>query len=226
MKIQSVAKLYQVSKIYTGDGNETPAVRKVTLKVQAGEMLALVGPSGSGKTTLLSLIAGLLKPTRGSVYLFNEPLENYTVIELQRLRACKMGFVFQNFLLLEGLSVLENLLIVQRFAGKNRRQSLNDARNLLEQLQIAHLMSKLPTQLSQGEKQRVAIARALANEPELILADEPTANLESEQGFEIIQLLKDQSNQRNAAVVVATHDLRMVQQVNRIVRLEDGKIVS
>jgi putative ABC transport system ATP-binding protein len=157
---------------------------------------------------------------------FSEDIESYSPRELQRLRAQRLGFVFQNFLLIDSLTVLENVALVLRFAGKSKSAARKQAKRLLEELYIAHLAEKYPARLSQGEKQRVAIARAIANDADLILADEPTASLESKQGFEIIQLLHLYAKEWNKCVIIATHDLRIVDLADRVLRLEDGAIVA
>jgi putative ABC transport system ATP-binding protein len=182
----------------------------------------LLGPSGSGKTTLLSLLAGLMRPTSGAVRLFGDDIGKMPQAELQMLRARSMGFVFQTFHLFDVLKVVENITIVQRFAGTSRRRAGQRALELLDLLDIADLAAKYPVELSQGQKQRVAIARAMANEPRLLLADEPTASLEWRQGHEVVSLLQRCARDLGCCVVCATHDLRMREVAGRICTITDG----
>ncbi|MBC8144288.1 MAG: ABC transporter ATP-binding protein [bacterium] len=218
--------LDSVSKRFVHAGGLTHAVRDVSLAGDRGEFIALVGPSGSGKTTLLSLLAGLLEPTSGRLQLFGNDVSMLSSKQLQRLRAARIGFVFQNFQLFDPLSVEENIVMVQRFNRVSKYDARRKAATLLDMLEIGHLARKWPDQISQGERQRVAIARAIANNPALLLADEPTASLESRQGFEIVQLLRRCADEMGCCVVCATHDLRMSEHAVRTVRIEDGCVVS
>lgn len=222
----TVVKLDVVSKIFGNNGNRTFAVRDVSLEASPGELVLLLGPSGSGKTTLLTLMAGLVEPTSGKVSLFGKDILDYSSKDLQKLRATRVGFVFQTFHLIDSLNVLENVALVLRFAGKTKTQAKKQAGELLEQFHIGNLFRKFPANLSQGEKQRVAVARAIANGAELIIADEPTANLETKQGFDIIRLLHEYAKERNQCVIVASHDLRIVEFADRVLRLEDGVITQ
>jgi putative ABC transport system ATP-binding protein len=221
---KSVATLDKVTKIFGGQGRETHALRGISLKVFSGEMVLLLGPSGSGKTTLLTLMAGLQSPTEGSVSLFGVDMTHYSEQELQRLRATRMGFIFQSFHLLDALTVLDNVLLVMGFAGKNPKRSRPRAIDTLEHLGIKHLAAESTRNLSQGEKQRVATARALVNDAELIIADEPTASLESKQGLGIIRQLHQSVVNEQKCVVIASHDERIVQYADRVIRLSDGGI--
>lgn len=207
-------------------GSKVAVIRQISLEAFPGELLVLLGPSGSGKTTLLTLMAGLLPPTEGSVSLFGNPIQNHNLNELQHLRATRIGFVFQTFLLIDALTVLENVLLVLRFAGCPAKNARERARQVLARLHIGHLGARFPGTLSQGEKQRVGVARAIANSAELLLADEPTASLESAQGLEIIRLLYAYAHDRKAAVVVATHDLRIVEYADRVLKIEDGRLLE
>jgi putative ABC transport system ATP-binding protein len=222
----SLVRLAAVSKSYGTNRQQTQAVRDISLEVLPGHLYLLLGPSGSGKTTLLTLMAGLLKPSSGTVVLFGNNIAAYADKHLQQLRARHMGFVFQNFLLIETLTALENVKLVLHFAGKSATEAKNLARALFEQLGIEHLASKLPHTLSRGEQQRVALARAMANGGELIVADEPTASLESQQGLEIIRLLQSMAKEGKQGVVVATHDLRLVEYADHVLYLRDGALVQ
>jgi putative ABC transport system ATP-binding protein len=221
-----VIELENVSKTFGSNGKATAAVRNISLSCRAGELVLLLGPSGSGKTTLLTLMAGLLRPSEGNIFLFGNEVQNYSDEKLQDLRARRLGFIFQNFLLIDSLTVLENVALVLQFGGTTGAHATHEARQLLRQFAIEHLAGTSPSKLSQGEKQRVAIARAIANGGELMLADEPTASLESKQGLEIIGLLRTVAKEKGKCVVVATHDLRLVEFADKIVQLQDGEIVA
>ncbi len=221
-----VIRLDNVTKTFGINEHKTIAVRNVSLSASLGELLVLLGPSGSGKTTLLTLIAGLLKPTLGTVSLFGKHIEHYSSQELQQLRAMRIGFVFQTFLLIDSLTVIENVALILRFTGKAKTEAQHRAQRLLEQFQIEHLSKKFPATLSQGEKQRVAVARAISNCPDFILADEPTASLESRQGFDIIRVLHEYARKQNKCVIVASHDLRITELADRVLRLEDGVLLQ
>lgn len=217
-----VTCLEKVTKIFDGSGQPTTAIREVSLEAGRGEMVLLLGPSGSGKTTLLTLIAGLTRPTSGSISLFGKNVEEYSAAELQSLRAERIGFVFQTFLLIDSLTATENIEIVLRFNRKRRAERAAKTRALLGELGIEHLARRFPRAMSQGEKQRVAIARAIANDAELLIADEPTGSLETRQAIDIIGLLHGQAKRRNATVIVASHDLRLREFADRTLRLQDG----
>lgn len=219
-----VVRLEQVTKVFNGSGHPTTAVRDVSLEARRGETVLLMGPSGSGKTTLLTLIAGLARPTSGRVTLFGRGIEEFSARELQSLRAHRIGFIFQTFLLIDALTAAENIEIVLRFGLMRRAERAAKTRALLRELGVEHLASRFPGGLSQGEKQRVAIARALANDAELIIADEPTGSLETRQAVGIIELLHEQAKRRNTAVIVASHDLRLKDYADRTLRLQDGII--
>ena len=219
-----IVQVENVTKIYHSNSHQHAGVVNVSLNAGSGELLLLLGPSGSGKTTLLTLIAGLIKPTEGHISLFNKNLISYSAPDLQRLRATRIGFIFQTFLLIDALNVFENINLVLRFAGKNGYHKKLKVISLLEKFSIAHLARHFPAKLSQGEKQRVAIARAIANDADLILADEPTASLASTQGFEIINLLHQYAKERNKCVLVVSHDLRLKDYADRILYLENGKL--
>ncbi|MBF8248062.1 MAG: ABC transporter, ATP-binding protein [Bacteroidetes bacterium] len=223
---QNIVQMSNVTKVFGSDGQLTAVVRNVNLQARCGELLVLMGPSGSGKTTLLTLMAGLISPSEGSVVLFGKDTKEYALENLQRLRAKNIGFIFQVFHLLDPLTVLENVSLVLRFAGHRKRVAQCLADELLKQFHIEHVASKFPPQLSQGEKQRVAIARAIANDANLILADEPTASLETTQGFEVIRILHEYAKSRAKCVVIATHDMRLLDFADRVIRLEDGCIIE
>jgi len=205
------------------DGMAVEALRGVNLVVEAGEFVALVGPSGSGKSTLLHLIGAMDTPTRGEVHLNGRTLAQTNDAGRTRLRCHEVGFVFQTFNLLPTLSALENVEIALRLAGVSRRERRARAIELLERVGLGERIGHLPRQLSGGERQRVAIARALANRPALLLADEPTGNLDSATGQVIVGLLR-QFNTEGQTIVLVTHDPEIAAQAGRVLRIRDGRI--
>ena len=198
------------------------AVRGVSLAVEAGEVVLIMGPSGSGKTTLLSMMGALLKPTQGSIHVAGIEISALSESRLPDIRLRQFGFVFQDFNLLSALSVLENVAMVAELAGLNGRAARNKAGTLLTDLGLGERLGFLPETLSGGEKQRVAIARALINDPTLILADEPTANLDSKIGHEIMRLLRRIAKEQGRSVVIVSHDDRIRDIADRVLWLEDG----
>ena len=222
---KSVLWLDGVSKIYrTGEFTVT-ALKDVHFHVRGGEIVAVMGPSGSGKTTLLTIAGALLRPSTGRVQICGIDVTNMGESQLASIRRQKVGFVYQSFNLLEALSAIENVrLVIQNHNGTNRKEATHRARELLEMFGLAHRLNSLPKKMSDGEKQRVAIARALAKDPELLLADEPTANLDARRGQEVMGLLREKAVELNKAVVVVSHDNRIRQFAHRIVWLEDGTI--
>jgi putative ABC transport system ATP-binding protein len=221
----ATVRLENVSKIYGASDHRTAGVIDVSMTVSAGELVLLLGPSGSGKTTLLTLIAGFVQPTSGSVKLFDDDIKSYSASILQQLRATKIGFIFQTFRLIDALKVVENIELTLSFAGKSRKKGHLRSIEMLKRFDIEHLAQKYPGRLSQGEKQRVAIARAVANDAQLILADEPTASLAAEQGSDIIQLLHHYARSMGKCVLVASHDLRLKANADRILKIENGSVL-
>jgi putative ABC transport system ATP-binding protein len=221
-----VARLRDVSKRYHSAGRDGAGVHGISFDVAEGELLLLLGPSGSGKTTILTLMAGLLAPTEGMVAVEGRALAELSPAELQQLRARRIGVVFQSFNLLEPLTIVENLQIALAFAGRRGAGASRRAMDLLGEFGITHLAREHPSCLSQGEQQRAAIARAVACDPALILADEPTASLDSGNGLHVIELLRRYASRGNRAVVVATHDLRLTECADRVFRLQDGEMLS
>ena len=215
-----------VWKVYRGDGVETVALRGVDLAVEAGEFTALVGPSGSGKSTLLHLLAGLDLPTEGEVWLGGVLLSRLSRGERARMRLEKIGLVFQAYNLLPVLTALENAAFVLELRGVSRAERERRALAALEALGLKDKSGRFPRQLSGGEQQRVAVARALAAEPLIVLADEPTANLDSRNGLALIERMKALNQERGVTFLFSTHDPRLLEHVMRVVRLEDGAIVG
>lgn len=219
---KNILELRSVSKIYGSGRAQVNAVDGVDLQIARGEIVLIMGPSGSGKTTMLSMAGGLLAPTSGEVIVAGRPLGSLTPNGLSSLRLREVGFVFQAFNLLAGLSALENVAVVMNLAGRTGSSVERDSRTLLGRLGLEGRLDHVPADLSGGEKQRVALARALANNPPLILADEPTGNLDSHSGREVMMMLVDLAREENKAVVVVTHDNRIVDIADRVLWLEDG----
>jgi putative ABC transport system ATP-binding protein len=206
-----------------GDGElAVTAVHDVDLEIHRREVVLIMGPSGSGKTTLLLMLGAMLRPTKGSVVIGDVDLARAPERQLPRLRATHIGFVFQDFNLLSALTALENVELACNLANVVGREARDRARALLERVGLAHRLSFRPDQLSGGEKQRIAVARALANDPPLILADEPTANLDSGHGHEIAQLLRRLAIDDDRSVIIVSHDERLKDVADRVLWLEDG----
>ena len=202
------------------------AVRGVDLALTGGEIVLIMGPSGSGKTTLLSMLGALLRPSAGDVWLGDVSLSDLTERELPQLRAERIGFIFQDFNLMPSLTARENVEVALNVAGVHGPPARTRATQLLEELGLGERLDFLPEKLSGGEKQRVAIARALANEPDLVLADEPTANLDSSIGREVMRRLREIAKARNQSVLIVSHDDRIREFVDRVLWLEDGEFKS
>ena len=215
-----------VTKRFGDDETGVLAVRGVSLAVEPGEIVLIMGPSGSGKTTLLSMMGALLKPSHGSICLDGTVISELSEGRLPDIRLHQFGFIFQDFNLLSALSVLENVAIVAELAGLKRRAARDKATAVLTDLGLGDRLDFLPEKLSGGEKQRVAIARALVNDPTLILADEPTANLDSKIGHEIMRLLRAIAKEQGRSVVIVSHDQRIRDIADRVLWLEDGAFKS
>lgn len=210
-----------LSKDYTS-GVVVHAVHDVSLTVSRGEIVLIIGPNGSGKTTLLSMLGGLTRPTRGTIHLGDRALHELSDAELTDFRLRHVGFVFQGFRLLDVLSVRENVQLVMEMAGnENARHQVEE---MLSHVDALHLADRSPGVLSGGEKQRVAIARALANQPDLILADEPTGSLDSAAGESAIRLLTDTARAEGRGVVIVSHDTRIAHHADRIITMTDGGV--
>jgi putative ABC transport system ATP-binding protein len=210
-----------LSKEYVS-GVVVRAVSEVSLSVRRGEVVLIIGPNGSGKTTLLSMLGGLMRPTRGTIHLGDRALHELSDAALTDYRLRHVGFVFQGFRLLDVLSVRENVqLVIEMAGGANARRA---AEEMLSHVDALHLADRSPRVLSGGEKQRVAIARALANQPDLILADEPTGSLDSAAGESAIALLTNTARAEGRGVVIVSHDTRIAHHADRIIRMTDGRV--
>jgi putative ABC transport system ATP-binding protein len=218
-----VIDLDRVTKQFAGKRQVT-ALDDITVTIPKGERVSIIGPSGSGKSTLLNLIGGLDRPTTGVVRVDGEALGGLSDDQLTRVRRDKIGFIFQFFNLLPTLSCLENVGLPLHLRGWPRPRVEERATELLNLVQLGHRMHHLPDELSGGERQRVAIARALSIYPPILLADEPTGNLDTHTGQEILALIRDLHSRLNATVVIVTHDLKVAQSCDRTIALRDGRI--
>jgi putative ABC transport system ATP-binding protein len=220
----SILDARAVSKVFGEGATEVRAVDHVDLQVATGEMVLIMGPSGSGKTTLLTMLGGLLRPTSGHIFVEGIDITSLSDRALSPIRRKSVGFIFQSFNLWETLSVEENIELTLNMAGTGGAQARSRARTLLQEQGLGERLRFRARSLSGGEKQRVSIARALANEPRLLLADEPTANLDSKHGRDVMKLLRDIARSGDRAVIVVSHDQRIREVADRVLWLEDGRI--
>ncbi len=224
--MEPILRTENLTKIYKLGNVETAALRGVHFEVHQGEFTAIVGPSGSGKSTLLHLLGGLDKPTLGKIWLEDKRVDRLRSIQLAGLRLKYIGFVFQAYNLIHVLTALENAAFVLQLQGVKRKERQQRAMEALSELGIAELANRRPKQLSGGQQQRVAVARAIASEPRLVLADEPTANLDSKTGLLLIELMKHLNQTHGVTFLFSTHDPRLLEHIQRIVTLEDGQITK
>lgn len=217
--------LKNVGRIYEGDTYRIAALENINLNVNEGEFISIMGRSGSGKTTLLNLIGFLDTPTDGQYSFDGKDVSNITVSKLWKYRRKNIGFVFQNFALIDTNTVYENVILPLQAVGMPHRQLKERAYEMLERVGMSDIKNKYPSQISGGQKQRTAIARALANDPRIILADEPTGALDTETGDAIIELFRD-INQKGKTIIIVTHDDKVAEKTRRRVRLEKGQIVE
>ncbi len=218
-----IVKLENVEKVYYVGGYPIKALDNVSLKIKEGEFLSIVGPSGSGKSTLLAIMGCLDRPTKGKVYLFDKDISKLNDNQLSEFRRKYIGFIFQQYYLFSYLNALENVQISLRISGNN---NLEKAKELLNKVGLGDRLYNYPNQLSGGQQQRVVIARALAKDPKLILADEPTANIDEKSANELLDILKKLNEDENRTIVIVTHDLRVAEKTNRIVVIRNGKILK
>jgi len=218
LEARDIHKTYPLGKV------EVSALRGVTIEVEQGEFVAILGPSGSGKSTLLHILGGLDRPDKGSIYIDGINLSTLNDAKLAEVRLHKIGFVFQFFNLLPRLTALRNVELPLTLADVSEKESVKKATEMLELVGLKDRMHHRPTELSGGEQQRVAVARALINDPKIVLADEPTGNLDTRTGWEIVSLMKRLSTEKNQTFVVVTHDQGVAENANRIIQLKDGVI--
>jgi putative ABC transport system ATP-binding protein len=221
----TVIALESVTKQFNGK-RRVVALDRVSLAIAAGDMVSIIGPSGSGKSTLLNLMGGLDRPTSGTVSVDGAALVELSDDELAKVRRDKIGFIFQFFNLLPTLTCLENVGLPLHLRGWPRRKVDDRARELLSLVQLEHRLSHLPDELSGGERQRVAIARALSVYPPVLLADEPTGNLDSRTGDEILSLIRDLHARLRSTVIIVTHDMKVAESCSRTIALRDGRVVQ
>ncbi|MEV2794256.1 ABC transporter ATP-binding protein [Paenibacillus larvae] len=218
--------LDQVSKVYKDGPAEFKALEHVSLKVEPGEFVAVMGPSGSGKSTFLSITGALLSPTEGRIQLNGQEITRLSSKERTKLRLEKIGFVFQSSNLIPYLTVRDQLLLISRLAKMNHHEAELRSQELLEHLELSDRTARYPSELSGGQRQRVAIARALMNDPEIILADEPTASLDSKRGREVVELLAYEIKSRKKSGIMVTHDERVLDKCDRIITIKDGRLIQ
>ncbi len=221
---EAVLQVRDLVKTFTLDGSPINAVDHVSFEVHAGEFVAVVGPSGSGKTTLLSILAALLTPTSGRVFIDGQELSRMNERQRVRLRRSRIGFTFQSNNLIPYLTAEENVEFMLRLNGLRARNGRARPDELLTRLGLGHRLHNLPAQLSGGEQQRVAIARALIHDPALVLADEPTAALDTQRAFQVVETFASLVHEQNRTGIMVTHDLRLCKYVDRVIQMRDGQI--
>jgi ABC-type lipoprotein export system ATPase subunit len=222
----TVLAVRDLVKTFIVDGAPLHAVNHVSFEICSGEFVALVGPSGSGKTTLLSILAALLMPTAGEVLIDGHAISTMTEADRVRLRRSRIGFTFQSNNLIPYLTAVENVEIMLRLNGIRRGSKHHSPRHLLSRLGLGDHLHYLPGQLSGGQQQRVAIARALIHDPALVLADEPTAALDTERAFQVVETFAGLIHEKSGAGILVTHDLRMCRFVDRVLQMRDGRLVA
>lgn len=224
--MSSVVATVNLVKHYRLGEVVVPALQGVNMEIEKGDFVAVLGPSGSGKTTLLNVIGALDRPTKGRVYVDGEDLTALSEKNLTRLRRNKIGFVFQFYNLIPVLTAFENVELPMIISGVSRQEAAKRAEKLLESVGLSNRARHRPDELSGGEQQRIAIARALANRPSVVLADEPTGDLDTATGQQVLTMLLEMSKQENTTVVVATHDPAVLDMADRTLRMRDGRIVA
>jgi len=216
----------ELKKTYKQGSLKVKAVDNVNLKISDGEFTAIVGPSGSGKTTLLNCIGGLDNPTSGKVIIDGELISSYSSNQMIKFRLNNIGFVFQSYNLIPVLTAKENIEMVMLMQGYNKQDMYQRSSDLLSEVGMSNMSKRRPAELSGGQQQRVAVARALASKPKFILADEPTANLDSKSTAKLLDIMSKLNKQENITFVFSTHDQRVIDRARRVVTLEDGKIIK
>ena len=224
MNTNTILETVNVSKTYQSNGLTVKAVDDVSIKVNAGEFVALVGPSGSGKTTMLAMLATLLRESDGNLLIDGQDLGQMSDKQRTQFRRERIGFTFQSNNLVPYLTALENVELMLRLNGKSSKQSRQRAKDLLVRLGLGDRLDNLPIQLSGGQQQRVAIARSLIHDPSVVLADEPTASLDTERANQVVQIFADLIHEEKRAGIMVTHDLRMTRYVDKVIQIVDGRI--
>ena len=223
---ENIVRVRNVKRTYYIGQNPVHALRGIDIDIRRGEFMAIMGPSGSGKSTLFNMVGGLDKPTEGTVFIDEVDIAQLDPGELAWLRCRKIGYIFQTFNLIPVMTALENVTLPMIFAGADLDEQMERGRRLLEMVGLGHRLMNKPGELSGGQQQRVAIARALANDPAIILADEPTGNLDQEVGEEIIQMLKRLNKESGVTIITATHDDKMYKRADRVAVVLDGEILD
>ncbi|KXB59837.1 putative lipoprotein releasing system, ATP-binding protein [Gemella haemolysans] len=221
----NVLEFINVTKSYQDGNKEIEALKETNFKIEEGKFIAIIGPSGSGKSTFLTLAGGLQTPSKGQIIINGKDYTNLSEKERSKLRFNDIGFVLQASNLVPFLTAKQQLELVDRI-NKEKRQKLQDQKSLFKELGIDHLENKLPKDLSGGERQRLAIARALYNNPAIILADEPTASLDSDRAFEVVDLLSKECKEKNKSIIMVTHDNRMIEKCDHVYRMKDGILIK
>ena len=221
---QTIVRTRDVTKVYKMGKVEVHALRGIDVEIKAGEYISIMGPSGSGKSTLFNMIGGLDKPTDGKVYIEEVDVAQLDAYELAWLRCRKIGYIFQTFNIIPVMTALENVTLPMIFAGMTTDEARDKGCDLLSRVGLGDRLSHKPFELSGGQQQRVAVARAMANDPSLLLADEPTGNLDIKTGTEIIELMKQMNEEDGVTIISATHDHKMLSASDRIVWIADGKV--
>ena len=224
MAVREIVRTQDVTKVYRMGREQVHALAGISLAVDAGEYVSIMGPSGSGKSTFFNMIGGLDKPTAGEVYIDEVDIAQLGIYELAWLRCRKIGYIFQTFNLIPVMTALENVTLPMVFAGLDADEARAKGAALLDRVGLGDRLHHKPTEMSGGQQQRVAIARALANDPAIILADEPTGNLDLRTGRDIIDLLSQMKQERGVTVITATHDMKMLAASDRVVWITDGRI--
>ena len=217
----NVLEFRNVTKSYQDGNKEIEALKETNFKIEEGQFIAIIGPSGSGKSTFLTLAGGLQTPSKGQIIINGKDYTNLSEKERAKLRFNDIGFVLQASNLVPFLTAKQQLELIDRI-NKQKRQTLQNQKSLFKELGIDHLENKLPKDLSGGERQRLAIARALYNNPAIILADEPTASLDSDRAFEVVDLLLKECKEKNKSIIMVTHDNRMIEKCDHVYRMKDG----
>lgn len=220
---QTIIELDNVHKDYEMGDSIVQAVEGINLKIKKGDFIVIIGPSGSGKSTMMNMVGALDLATKGNIFLDKQNIEHLEESELAQIRGKKIGFVFQTFNLIPTLTALENIALPMIFQGLNEKERMEKAEKILEDVKLMHRKTHFPNELSGGERQRVAIGRALANDPEVILADEPTGNLDTKTGAEIMKLFKE-LNKKGKTIILVTHDINLLNRAQKILKIKDGKI--
>ncbi len=222
---ENIIELQNVAKYYEMGESVVKAVDKVNINIKKGDFIVIIGPSGSGKSTMMNMIGALDLPTQGEIFLDEKNIAHLAESELAQIRGKKIGFVFQTFNLIPTLTALENITLPMIFQGIDKEERIKKAEKILENVRLTHRKNHLPSELSGGERQRVAIGRALANDPEVILADEPTGNLDTKTSLEVMNIFSD-LNKKGKTVILVTHNLNLLKYGRKVLKLGDGKIVK